>query len=53
MLGGIMSNKTEKNLAFAFAAESKAAARNTVFAIKAKRDGYQQFSHLFKAVAEA
>ncbi|HEA65477.1 MAG TPA: rubrerythrin family protein [Desulfobacterales bacterium] len=53
MLGGIMSNKTEKNLAFAFAAESKAAARNSVFAIKAKRDGYPQFSHLFKAVAEA
>lgn len=48
-----MSNKTDKNLAFAFAAESKAAARNTVFAIKAKQDGYLQFSHLFRAVAEA
>ena len=48
-----MSKKTEKNLAFAFAAESKAAARNTLFAIKAQQDGYPQFSHLFRAVAEA
>ena len=48
-----MSEKTEKNLAYAFAAESKAAARNTAFAQKAERDGYAQIARLFRAVADA
>ncbi len=48
-----MSEKTEKNLAYAFAAESKASARNTAFAQKAERDGYPQIARLFRAVADA
>ncbi len=45
--------KTEHNLSLAFAAESKASARNAVFAMKAQKDGYPQIAHLFRAVAEA
>jgi len=48
-----MSNKTEKNLAYAFAAESKASARNSAFALKADHDGYSQIARLFRAVANA
>ena len=48
-----MSDKTEKSLALAFAAESKAAARNATFAKKAEMDGYPQIARLFRAVAEA
>jgi rubrerythrin len=48
-----MSSKTEGNLAHAFAAESKASARNSVFALKAEHDGYPQIASLFRAVAEA
>ena len=48
-----MSAKTEKSLAHAFAAESKAAARNATFAKKAEMDGYPQIARLFRAVAEA
>jgi len=48
-----MSDKTEKNLAYAFAAESKASARNATFAKKAEKDGYTQIARLFRAVAEA
>jgi rubrerythrin len=48
-----MSQNTEKNLAYAFAAESKASARNMVFAQKAEHDGYPQIALLFRAVAEA
>ncbi|OGP63797.1 MAG: rubrerythrin [Deltaproteobacteria bacterium RBG_13_49_15] len=48
-----MSNKTEQNLAYAFAAESKASARNSVFAVKAEQDGFPQIARLFRAVAEA
>lgn len=48
-----MPSKTDKNLAEAFAAESKVAARNTVFALKAEREGFSQFARLFRAVAEA
>ena len=48
-----MSEKTEKNLAYAFAAESKASARNATFAKKADLDGYAQIARLFRAVAEA
>lgn len=45
--------KTERNLAYAFAAESKASARNQAFALKAEGEGYKQIARLFKAVAEA
>ena len=48
-----MSKKTEKNLAYAFAAESKAAARNSTFAQKAAAEGYSQIARLFRAVSEA
>ena len=48
-----MSKKTEKNLAYAFAAESKAAARNAVFAKKAEMEGYNQIARLFRAVSDA
>jgi len=48
-----LPSKTEQNLALAFAAESKAAARNSAFAQKAAQEGYGQIATLFKAVAEA
>ena len=48
-----MSQKTEKNLAYAFSAESKAAARNYVFAKKAEAEGYTQAARLFRAVSDA
>ena len=48
-----MAEKTEKNLALAFAAESKAAVRNEVFAKKADLDGYSQIARLFRAVSDA
>ncbi len=48
-----MSDKTEKNLAYAFAAESKAAIRNDAFAKKADKDGYAQIARLFRAVSDA
>jgi len=48
-----MPSKSEKSLAIAFAAESKAAARNSAFAQKAEKDGYPQIARLFRAVADA
>jgi rubrerythrin len=48
-----MSDKMEKNLAFAFAAESKASARNATFAQKAEMEGYSQIARLFRAVSDA
>ena len=48
-----MPESTEKNLAFAFAAESKASVRNATFATKADMEGYQQIARLFRAVSEA
>jgi len=48
-----MPDKTEKNLAYAFAAESKASARNAAFAKKAEMEGYSQIARLFRAVSEA
>jgi rubrerythrin len=48
-----MSNKTQKNLAYAFAAESKASARNDAFARKADAEGYASIARLFRAVSEA
>lgn len=48
-----MPNKTDKNLAYAFAGESKAYARNSAFAQRAEEEGYPQIARLFRAVAEA
>jgi len=48
-----MSERTEQNLAYAFAAESKAAARNTAFAQKADHDGNPQTARLFRTLAES
>ena len=48
-----MPEKTEKNLAYAFTGESKAAIRNSAFAKRAEEEGYSQISLLFKAVSEA
>jgi len=48
-----MAQKTEKNLAYAFAAESKASVRNEAFARKADKDGYPVIARLFRAVSEA
>jgi rubrerythrin len=48
-----MSEKTEKNLAYAFAAESKASERNKAFAQKALNDQYPQVARLFRAISEA
>lgn len=48
-----MADKTEKNLAYAFAAESKAAIRNEAFSRKADAEGYTQIARLFRAVSEA
>jgi len=48
-----MGEKTENNLAYAFAAESKAAVRNEAFARKAEMEEYAQIGRLFRAVSEA
>jgi len=48
-----MSDNTEKNLAYAFAAESKASVRNATFARKAEMEGYSQIARLFRAVSDA
>jgi rubrerythrin len=48
-----MTEKTEKNLAYAFAAESKAAVRNGAFARKADMENYPQIARLFRAVSDA
>ena len=48
-----MKEKTERNLAQAFAAESKASVRNDAFARKADADGFPQIARLFRAVSEA
>lgn len=48
-----MGTRTEKDLAYAFAAESKAAARNEAFARKAEAEGFAGIGRLFRAVSEA
>ena len=48
-----MTEKTEKNLAYAFAAESKASVRNEAFARKADAEGYATLARLFRAVSQA
>ncbi len=47
------SERTEKNLALAFAAESKASVRNEAFAKVAEREGYSQIARLFRAISDA
>ncbi|MBW1791968.1 MAG: rubrerythrin family protein [Deltaproteobacteria bacterium] len=48
-----MPEKTEKNLAYAFAGESKASVRNEAFAKKADSEGYPQIARLFRAISDA
>lgn len=48
-----MSSKTQKNLGYAFAAESKASIRNDAFARKAEAEGFGGIARLFRAVSEA
>jgi len=48
-----MPEKTEKNLAYAFAAESKAAVRNEAFARKADSEGYTHIGRLFRSISDA
>jgi rubrerythrin len=48
-----MHEKTEKNLAYAFAAESKASVRNEAFAMKADAEGYPLIARLFRAISSA
>ncbi len=48
-----MPDQIEENLAKCFAAESKAAARNATFALKAERDGFPELANLFRAVSNA
>lgn len=51
--GDIVTEKTNNNLANAFAAESVASARNEAFAKKAEKDNYPQLARLFRALAAA
>jgi rubrerythrin len=48
-----MIEEIKKNLTGAFAAESKAQARNAAFALKAEQEGYGQLARLFRAAAAA
>lgn len=47
-----MRERTRRNLAHAFASESKASARNTAFALQAEEEGYPQLAKLFRAIAD-
>jgi rubrerythrin len=49
----IAMNKTEKNLADAFAGESQANRKYLAFAKQAEKEGYPQVARLFKAAAAA
>ena len=48
-----MGNSTQRNLAYAFAAESKASIRNEAFARKADAEALPGIARLFRAVSEA
>lgn len=48
-----MSDEIRKNLARAFAEESKSAVRDAAFALKAERDGFSELAGLFRAIADA
>lgn len=48
-----MAGKIEKNMSRAFGEESKAAARNAAFALKAEQEGFPELANLFRAMADA
>jgi rubrerythrin len=48
-----MSEKTERNLSWALAAESQASARDTAFAQKADHEANPSLARLFRALAES
>jgi rubrerythrin len=48
-----MSERIAKNLARAFAAESKANVRLAAFALKARHESHPRLAHLFRVVANA
>lgn len=48
----LKGTQTEKNLLAAFAGESQARSRYTLFAKKAKEEGYHQIAKVFKETAE-
>ncbi len=52
MTKSIKGTKTEKNLLAAFAGESQARNRYTYFASAAKKEGFEQISHIFLETAE-
>ncbi|MBF0385665.1 MAG: rubrerythrin family protein [Candidatus Omnitrophica bacterium] len=52
MSKSIKGTKTEKNLLAAFAGESQARNRYTYFASAAKKEGFEQISHIFTETAE-
>jgi rubrerythrin len=52
MAKSIKGTKTEKNLLAAFAGESQARNRYTYFASAAKKEGFEQISHIFLETAE-
>jgi rubrerythrin len=47
----LKGSQTEKNLLTAFAGESQARNRYTYFASQAKKDGFEQISHIFEETA--
>ena len=51
-MNDLKGTKTEKNLLAAFAGESQARNRYTFFASKAKKEGYEQISVIFKETAD-
>jgi rubrerythrin len=52
MAKSIKGTKTEKNLLASFAGESQARNRYTYFASAAKKEGFEQISHIFLETAE-
>ncbi len=48
----LKGTQTEKNILTAFAGESQARNRYTYFASKAKKEGYEQISHIFLETAD-
>lgn len=51
-MASIKGTKTEQNLLKAFAGESQARGRYTMFAKQAKKDGYEQIAAIFEETAE-
>ncbi len=50
-MSALKGSQTEKNILTAFAGESQARNRYTYFAKQAKKDGYEQISHIFEETA--